>query len=96
MPKILFSKRNREAIEVASGENLLEALRSRGVPVASSCSGQLVCAKCAIQVNDGSYNLSSLSTNERDFMEIKGIAKGHRMACACSVEGDIEIDTPYW
>lgn len=95
MPKISFSK-GREPIEVEAGEKLLDALLSRGVPVASSCSGELVCGKCAIHITKNSYNLSSASQNERDFMEIKGIAKDHRMACACTVEGDVTLDTPYW
>lgn len=96
MPKIRFSKGNREDIEVESGENLMEALLKREIPVASSCSGQLVCGKCHIQVTDGSYNLSPPSGNERDFMEIKDVPKGSRMSCACLVEGDITVDTPYW
>lgn len=96
MPKIKFSKANREDLEVENGETLMQALTSRGVPVASSCSGKLVCAKCYIQVTDGSYNLSMPDQEERDFMEVKGIDKNCRMACACKVEGDITIDTPYW
>lgn len=87
---------NREELEVENGENLMQALISRGVPVASSCKGELVCGKCYVKVTDGSYNLSSCSSNERDFMEIKAIENGCRMACQCEVEGDIEVDTPYW
>lgn len=96
MPKIKFSRGNRDDLEVEHGENLMDALTSREVPVASSCQGEMVCAKCYVQVVDGSYNLSSTSQDERDFMEIKDIPKGCRMACTCKVEGDITIDTPYW
>lgn len=96
MPKIKFSRGNRPDLEVEDGENLMESLTSRGIAVASSCQGEMVCAKCYIQVVDGSYNLSSPSQNERDFMTIKDIPKNCRMACVCKIEGDITIDTPYW
>lgn len=96
MPKIKFSKANREAIEVPSGSNLMEVLLENNIPVASSCGGELVCAKCYVEVHDGSYNLNLCSQDERDFMEIKDIPKNCRMACKTIVEGDITIDTPYW
>ncbi|MFK8138467.1 MAG: 2Fe-2S iron-sulfur cluster-binding protein [Bdellovibrionales bacterium] len=96
MPKIKFSKRNRDDIEVSSGTNLRQALLDNGIPVASSCSGEMVCAKCWVQVTDGDYNMSPLSQNERDFIEIKGLEKNTRISCVCLIEGDIEIDTPYW
>tara|TARA_B100001248_G_scaffold261706_1_gene253767 strand:+ start:7563 stop:7850 length:288 start_codon:yes stop_codon:yes gene_type:complete len=95
MAKISFAK-GRESIEVEAGTNLMQALTKAGVPVASSCKGKLVCGKCYIEVVEGSYNLSSASEEERDFMDLKDIPSGCRMACACQIEGDVCLDTPYW
>lgn len=95
MPKISFDK-GRDPIEVEESSNLMQSLLEHGIAVASSCKGELVCGKCYIKVSEGSYNLSTPSSEERDLMEIKDIPSGHRMACACKVEGDISVDTPYW
>ena len=95
MPKISFTK-GREPIEVAEGANLMQALTENGIPVASSCKGQLVCGKCYVEVSDGTYNLSTATDSERDFMQIKDVPGGCRMSCSCTVEGDVCIDTPYW
>lgn len=95
MPKIHFAK-GRDSIVVEKGSNLMESLLEQGVPVASSCKGQMICAKCVVQVTANSYNLSTASMEERDIMDIKGIEPGQRLACSCTVEGDISIDTPYW
>lgn len=95
MPKISFTK-GRDPIEVPEGAELMQSLLENGLPVASSCKGQLVCGKCYVQVVDGSYNLSSPSQEERDVMDLKDVPSGHRMSCACKIEGDVTIDTPYW
>lgn len=95
MPKIHFVK-ERETIEVEKGSNLMQSLLEKGVPVASSCKGQTVCAKCVVEVVKNSYNLSVAGQEERDVMDIKGIAANHRLSCSCTVEDDVTIDTPYW
>jgi len=95
MPKISFNN-GRDSIEVEEGSNLMQSLMAKGIPVASSCKGKLVCGKCYVEVLDGSFNLSPVSDEERDFMEIKDIPANCRMSCSCKVNGDICLDTPYW
>ncbi|MCB0349478.1 MAG: hypothetical protein KDD37_11630 [Bdellovibrionales bacterium] len=95
MPKISFVK-GRPAVEVEEGANLMKALLKNQVPVASSCKGQLICGKCVLTIADGGHNLSAITPDERDLMEIKDVPSGHRCACNASVEGDITVDAPYW
>ncbi len=95
MPKVSFAK-NSKIIEVEAGSNLMQALVDNGIPVASSCKGQLVCGKCAIEVVDNSFHLSRPSEDERDMAEIKELKPNQRFACACQIEGDITVDAPYW
>lgn len=95
MPQIRFSK-NRPAVDVPAGVNLMRALLDAGVPVASSCNGAGVCGKCKVQVPRGGENLSPISDDEIFILEKNGIGKGLRISCQCLVQGDVTVDTSYW
>ena len=95
MPQINF-KKNRPAISVESGSNLLKALQEAKIPVASSCGGVGVCIKCKLEIVKGIENLSVETADERDLREIHDIPKGTRLACLNQVLGDITIDSTYW
>ena len=95
MPKISFVK-GRPPVEVEQGANLMQALKAHQVPVASSCKGQLICGKCVLKICDGAANLSPVTPDEDNLMEVKDVPPGHRCACNTTVEGDITVDAPYW
>ncbi len=59
MPLISLSKKIAPSLKVAKGSNLMKSLLEAGLPVASSCDGDGVCAKCRIQIVEGAENLSS-------------------------------------
>ncbi len=95
MPKISFLK-NRSPIEVARGAELMKALLDAGIPVASSCSGDGVCAKCKIITVEGLDQLSPENETEQ-FLKMKHkLATNIRISCQTFVHGDITIDTSYW
>lgn len=95
MPLISF-KKNRTPLEVLKGDNLMDCLLKAGVPVASSCNGDGVCAKCKINIISGSENLSSENETETFLKEKNNIPKDQRISCQTNVYGDITIDTAYW
>ena len=95
MPQIRF-KKTRPALEVPAGANLMQALLDGGLPVASSCRGDGVCAKCRIQIFDGQSNLSPENETESFLRERHGIPKSERVSCQVQVQGDVTVDTPYW
>ncbi|MBO9665436.1 MAG: (2Fe-2S)-binding protein [Bdellovibrio sp.] len=95
MPLISF-KKNRSPLPVETGANLMEALLNGGLPVASSCSGDGVCAKCRVQIVEGSENLSSENETEAFLRESKGVPQGTRISCQVQVLGDVTVDTTYW
>ena len=74
----------------------MKALLEGGLPVASSCSGDGVCAKCKVIVIEGMENLSPENETESFLRESKGIPKDQRISCQVQVLGDITIDTTYW
>jgi 2Fe-2S ferredoxin len=95
MPKIKLAKSGR-ILEAPMGANLFHFLNDNGVPVASSCGGEVVCTKCLIKVIEGSENLSHMNELESDMRDIYDTPKNYRMSCQTFVNGDITIDTEYW
>lgn len=96
MPTIRFSKKNRADLSVELGANLMKALLEAQVPVASSCHGDGVCAKCRIQVTDGEKNLSQPNETEIFLKEKFQLKAGQRISCQVTLLGDVEIDATYW
>ncbi len=86
----------RAPIVVAEGENLMTALLNAGVPVASSCRGDGVCAKCRVKVTEGLQHLSTETNAEAALRLRLGIPGDERLSCQAQVIGDIKIDTAYW
>jgi 2Fe-2S ferredoxin len=102
MPQIKFQK-PRAPLNVDEGTNLMEALLAGGVPVASSCRGDGVCAKCRIEIistnkspDDSQKSLSPENSREAYLRERHNIPKNERISCQVQVIGDLEINTPYW
>ena len=95
MPVIRF-KKNIPEVEVAVGANLMKSLLAAGMPVASSCSSDGVCAKCGIRIVKGMENLSEPNSTEIFLKEKNNIRNDFRISCQTLVLGDIVIDTGYW
>ena len=95
MPRITFQK-DRPSIEVETGANLMKSLLDAGLPVASSCDGDGVCAKCRIQIIEGRENLSNESDLELFLKEKNKIARDFRVSCQTFIHGDIKIHASYW
>jgi 2Fe-2S ferredoxin len=74
----------------------MQALLDGGLPVASSCGGDGVCSKCAIQIVTGATNLSPQNETEKFLRERHELAKDVRVSCQTTIFGDITVDTPYW
>jgi 2Fe-2S ferredoxin len=95
MPVIRFVK-NRPPIEVQEGANLMRSLLDAGLPVASSCHGDGVCAKCRIVIIEGMDHLSPINTTEELMRDRLRIPVGVRISCQTQVFGDIVVDATYW
>ena len=77
---------------------------SLGVDVDSVCGGRAMCGRCQVNVGDGSFakhgiesskaHLSEASASEARYAEKRKLAADRRLACQCSIEGDLVIDVP--
>ena len=95
MPKIKFIK-NKPELEVPLHANLMQALLTAGLPVASSCNGDGVCSKCRIKIIEGQKNLSEPNDTELILKEQNSLGKELRISCQVEVLGDITVDASYW
>lgn len=74
----------------------MKSLLDAGLPVASSCDGEGVCAKCKIIVVAGNEYLSPENETESFLKETNSIPSGIRISCQVQVFGDITVDASYW
>ena len=97
--KISFAK-TRAEILISSAEagtsTLMQILLKSGLPVASSCQGDGVCAKCRVQVIQGRENLTTSSPTETLLRARHSLANDERISCQVYLKGDITVDTQYW
>ena len=102
-PKIIFTPSGRQG-HVPAGTNLLTAARQLGVDIDSVCGGRAMCGRCQIDVGQGAFakhgvesgldHLSEASPAEARYAEKRGLSEGRRLACQCTIEGDLVIDVP--
>lgn len=74
----------------------MQALLAAGIPVASSCAGKAVCAKCKLAILNGQDNLSEPNEDELFLKEQVSLSASERISCQVRVFGDVTIDASYW
>ncbi len=74
----------------------MQALLTGGLPVASSCKGDGVCAKCRIEIVEGKQNLSVENEREAFLRERHAVPRNQRISCQTLVLGDVTVTTSYW
>lgn len=74
----------------------MTALLDAGLPVASSCDGDGVCAKCKIMIVEGKENLTPENETERFLRETNNVPNDVRISCQTRILGDITVDATYW
>ncbi len=90
---------------VEDGANLLEAARSLGVEIETPCGGLLMCSKCRVRIEEGSFERFGIESSmshcnpvlekERDFFRSKGLTEPNlRQSCAVKVHGPLVIFVP--
>ena len=75
-------------------ESILDVARRLSVPLANSCGGVGVCARCRVRIVAGAENLTAPTSVETRFN--RGFGEDERMACQAVVGGDCEVTTSYW
>ncbi|MBC7467469.1 MAG: 2Fe-2S iron-sulfur cluster binding domain-containing protein [Bdellovibrio sp.] len=92
MPNIHIPQKNK-TLTVAPAENLMQALQTAGIPVASSCLGDGICSMCKMTI-EGVVPLPSeleLRTAARN-----KLSSAERLSCQITVTADLTVTTTYW
>lgn len=95
MATITLFKTGRK-IEALEGASLMKSLLAAKVPVASSCNGDGVCAKCKVQVIEGALGLSAANETEVFLSEKASLKKNERISCQTLVLSNVVVDAGYW
>lgn len=73
-------------------KNLMDLLIENNLPVASSCLGEGICSKCAMEVNPegtrSELEIITMAKNKKDPTD--------RLSCQVLITKDITVRTGYW
>ena len=94
-PLVRFQPSGR-ALRVERGTTLLEAARRAGLPMASACGADGICARCGVRVLAGSLALSPETEAEARRKRKNRIDPALRLACRAAALGDVEVTAGYW
>jgi adenylate cyclase len=81
-------------IRVPAGTSLLEAARLAGLPVASACGADGICARCGLEILEGA--VAAPSEREQTLKQRNRIHPQMRLACRIRLCGDLTVTAPYW
>lgn len=84
------------SIRVDQGTRLIEAARRAGLPVASACGAEGLCARCGMTVLAGGSSLPAETSEESAAKERNRIDPAQRLSCRVAVEADLEVTATYW
>ncbi len=83
-------------IRVPAGTTLLEAARRAGLPVASACGADGICARCGLAILEGGERLPCQSEREARIKSANRIDDSLRLACLIQLDCDLVVTAPYW
>ena len=81
-------------LEIPGGTRLIDAVREAGLPIASSCGDDLICAKCGVRILSG--EVSREKSTEREAKRRNRVPPELRLACALRVHDDLVVTADYW
>jgi ferredoxin, 2Fe-2S len=71
-------------------ENLLVALRKKGVRIRSSCGGHATCSDCIVKVKSGDKNFSQVNFEEKKLLGNVYYITKERLACQLIMSSETE------
>ena len=83
-------------LDVVDGTTLLDAACRAGLPVARSCDGGALCARCGVSVLEGAERLSAETPAESEAKLRNRIPAELRLACLCRIHGPVAVTASYW
>lgn len=94
-----FPGRRSRLVAWARGTTALDALRAGGQPIGSSCSGDVVCGRCVVQVMQGGDGFAPPQADEVALLAKRDTEPGERLACRLIADEGaalVVLSAPYW
>ncbi|GEM_PF-608754 len=88
--KILFPKTG-QSCEIDFDDTLADATFRYDLPIRFRCE-RAVCTTCMVEVLEGAENLSEAGEREKQTLATVKAKPNYRLACQCSVLGDVKLD----
>ncbi|MFZ5644812.1 MAG: ASKHA domain-containing protein [Bacillota bacterium] len=85
---IVFQPSGRRGL-VSNGKTILQASRELGADIESPCGGAGKCGKCKVKIEEGYFNLSPLTEQEKQMLTPEEQADHFRLACCAEIRGDV-------
>ena len=92
------------SVTVEDGTSVLDAARSAGADLDSTCGGRGLCGRCQVIPSSGSFSkwqiessvdaLTGWTSTEADYTGRRPISDGQRLGCAAQVCGDVVVEIP--
>jgi uncharacterized 2Fe-2S/4Fe-4S cluster protein (DUF4445 family) len=80
------------SVEVDAGATLMDAARTAGIGISSTCGGEGTCGRCRLTIADG--EMPPPSDADLRFMSQQEIGAGQRLACRSHVVGHTRAHVP--
>jgi uncharacterized 2Fe-2S/4Fe-4S cluster protein (DUF4445 family) len=87
---------NGKRVRVPPGTLILDAARRAGLPVASACGANGLCARCGVRVLAGRECVSAETPDEMLAKAINRVDPSERLSCMVTVTGDVQVTSSYW
>jgi 2Fe-2S ferredoxin len=94
MPKISITSLKKEIFCAKRVQTVLAAIKDNSIDWMHACGAKGRCTTCCIVVLKGQENLSNLTKNELYYHDLSMLKKNERLACQCTLVGDIIIQVP--
>jgi uncharacterized 2Fe-2S/4Fe-4S cluster protein (DUF4445 family) len=81
-------------VKARKGQLLNEVLLDQGVQLIASCGGKGKCGKCRVILDKGAHSVSEPNAVEGSHIGTAELEKGVRLACQCSISGNLRLHIP--
>ena len=78
-------------------ESILDIALNYDIPLDHACGGNCACTTCHVVVKAGEANLTPMSDDEADRLDLAaGLTLHSRLACQAVATGDVVVEIPEW
>lgn len=95
MSKITISNlNNKQVVSHNNSKTVLSIMHENFIDWMHACGGKGRCTTCRMQILEGYSHISGLSGFEQKMRQTHRLGINERLACQCTLHGDIRVEVP--